>query len=173
MDATALRAAPDIIKAASSTPLGILALLILVVGVLGFCFFRNRGAVIQLIAFALVFLAMVGFGGIAMGIQRTELLEKTTSDIIPDITLRLTFPDSAAANPQRAKATAWVLRRSTGKKEQFQDIGHSGPGGIYLNLSKIGVGDIISVQVEDRGKKWQSYDMRMLEANLQMNPGEQ
>ena len=173
MDAEVLKATPDIIRAASGTPLGILALLILVVGGLGFYFFRNRGAAIQLTAFGLVFLAMVGFGGIAMSIQRAQLLQKDASDSIPDMTLRLTFPDNNAANPQHARATAWVLRKTTGKKEQLLDIGHAGPGGMYLNLNRLGVGDIISVQVEDRGKKWQSYDMQMLEANLQMNPEEQ
>ena len=173
MDDASLRAAPDIIKAASSTPLGILALLILVVGALGFYFFRNRGVGIQAMAFGLVFLAMVGFGAVAMSIQRSELLGKSTSLVIPDMTLRLIFPNNDVANPFHARATAWALRKSTGKKEQLPNIGHPGPGGLYLSLSNLGVGDIISVQVDDRGKKWQSYDMQMLEANLQMNPEEQ
>src|SRR5258708_2963788 len=119
MDDAALKAAPDIIKAASSTPLGILALLILVVGALGFYFFRNRGVGIQVMAFGLVFLAMVGFGAVAMSIQRSELLGKSTSVVIPDMTLRLIFPDSDVANPLHARATAWVLRKSTGKKKHL------------------------------------------------------
>ena len=172
MDASALKSVPDIIKAASGTNLGILALLILVLALFGVYLVRKSRVHYQFAVFLLMLCGVAAFGYAAIVVQREDALRaaQTSPEAIPDLRLSLLFVGKDAANPQRARVTAYVEKKKTGVRELRPDIvGHPGPGGMYLDFTKLAVGDIVSVEVEDQGKKWQSYDMPMLEANLQMN----
>ncbi len=167
MHENVVKTVPEIIRAASATNLGILALLILVLALFGFYFFRKSGTGYQLVVFVLMFAGVSAFGFSAITVQRDDSLHTVT---IPDLRLSLLFMGPLAANPSRAHVTAYVEKKSSGKREPRPDIvGHPGPGGMYLDFTHLAVGDIISVEVEDQGKKWQSFDMPMLQANLQMN----
>jgi hypothetical protein len=175
MDANVLKSVPEIIKAASGTNLGILALLVLVLALFGFYFFRKSGVRYQFAVFVLMFFGVAAFGYAAIAVQREDAMRaanesaRRAAEAIPDLRLSLLFPEKEAAKPSRAHVSAFVVRKATGVREPLPDVQpHSGPGGIYLDFKKLAVGDIVSVEVEDRGKKWQSYDMPMLTANLEM-----
>jgi hypothetical protein len=168
MPENVMKSVPEIIKAASGTNLGILALLILVLALFGFYFFRKSGVGYQFAVFLLMFCGVSAFGYAAITVQMEDA--RRTSTAIPDLRLSLLFVGQLAANPSRARVTAYVEKKATGKREARPEIvGHPGPGGIYLDFTNLLVGDIISVEVEDQGRKWQSFDMPMLQANLQMN----
>jgi hypothetical protein len=62
MDASMLKSVPDIIKAASGTNLGILALLILVLALFGCYFFRKSGVHYQFAVFIVMFCGVAAFG---------------------------------------------------------------------------------------------------------------
>jgi len=169
MNENVVKTVPEIIRAASATNLGILALLILVLALFGFYFFRKSGTGYQLVVFVFMFAGVSAFGFAAITVQRDDALRGPIV-AIPDLRLSLLFMGPLAANPSRAHVTAYVEKKSSGKRELRPDIvGHPGPGGMYLDFTNLAVGDIISVEVEDQGKKWQSFDMPMLQANLQMN----
>jgi hypothetical protein len=170
-----IKTVPEIIKAASGTNLGILALLILVLALFGFYFFRKTGAGYQFLVFLVMFCGVSAFGYAAITVQRDATIRNPLATVaIPDLRLSLLFMGPLAANPSRAHVTAYVEKKASGKREARPDIvGHPGPGGMYLDFTNLSVGDIISVEVEDQGKKWQSFDMPMLQANLQMNLQEQ
>jgi hypothetical protein len=181
---TALKSVPDIIKAASATNLGIVALLILVTALLGVYFFRKAPVVYQFSVFLLTFLGAAAFAFAAIRVQQDDAaqvqadairkIQEDYANKIPDLQLTLLYSGNDVANPQRATVVAYVQKKSTGKREPRPDIvSHPGPGGIYLEFTQLEVGDILSVEVQDHGKKWSSYDLPMLSANLQMNLEEQ
>jgi hypothetical protein len=180
MSADALKTIPEIITAASRTTLGILALLIVVVAVLGFYLFKNEKTVrYRFGVFVLIFLGTAAFGWSVLIAQREDAL-RAQSQLLPELKLNLAFSGSDAANPYHSKVSVFVQPNN-----QLDDGYDSprylrtdirslpGPGGLVLEFRKLAVGDRIYVEVEDHGKKWRSYPMTMLEANLQLNPAEQ
>ncbi len=178
MEETALKSIPDIITAASKTGLGILALLILVLAGLGFYFFRHSGIHYRFGVFMLMFAGACVFGYAALVVQHEDAVQ-AQAQLLPDLKLNLAFPADDSANPRRAQVMAYVqpktdpdspLDAATHLRKDVQAV--PGPGGIYLVFSKLNVGDTVYVEVSDQNKKWQSYAMRMLEANLQMLPEE-
>ena len=85
-------------------------------------------------------------------------------------------PSAAGFNsrryPQITPASSKRRTRSVTAGDDIPNSGISLPDGVYLVFSKLKVGDTVYVEVSDQNKKWQSYAMRMLEANLQMFPEE-
>jgi hypothetical protein len=185
MNEAGLKTIPEIINAAKSSNLGILALLILALAVVGFYFFRNSGVHYRLAVFVLMLAGAAVFGYATLVAQREDAIHAREDaihaqvTILPELKLNLAFPGDNAANPHRAQVKAYV----TPKTEPDSAIDAAqhlrtdvqavpGPGGMYLVFSKLSVGDTVYVEVSDQNKKWQSYAMRMLEANLQMLPEE-
>jgi len=76
----------EIIKASSTGPLGILALIILIIGILAYHFFRNERAAIKLtVFFTLVGMSMVSF---AMSFYKTEVFVpnvENSADVVASI----------------------------------------------------------------------------------------
>lgn len=73
----------EIIQAASSSNLGIFSLMILVLGVVAFAFFRKAPAWVQLTAFIPLFLGVAGFGYSIFGVDSTpreHVAEPSSSD---------------------------------------------------------------------------------------------
>jgi hypothetical protein len=180
MSNAALKTIPEIITAASRTTLGILALLIVVVGIIALYFFRNEKAVrYRFFVFLIMFAGTGVFGWSVLIAQREDALRAQTQ-ILPDLKLNLAFSGSEAANPYHSKVSVFVQPNN-----QLDDEYDSpqylradirplpGPGGLVIEFRKLAVGDRIYVEVEDHGKRWRSYPMTMLEANLQLNPAEQ
>lgn len=62
---------PDVIRAAAGSPLGILALLVLVVAGLALTFFRRANTNVRLLIFGLILISAIGFG-IAVFIERAS-----------------------------------------------------------------------------------------------------
>ncbi len=58
----ALDNAPSVIEAAAQSPLGILALLILTVGVIAYLFFQKSSDRVKVVIFSMIFVGMAGFG---------------------------------------------------------------------------------------------------------------
>ena len=190
MDGAALKTIPDIIRAASSTYLGFLTFLMLLMGVLGFYLFRHSAVQYRVIVFALMFAGTAGFGYSALLVQREEVLRiqqredarraQAQAQVLPELKLHLVFPETGAANPHRASVFPYVQRTSDGEgkinspeylRKDVEAV--PGPGGIYLVFSKLAVGDRVYVEVQDQQKRWQSDEMRMPEANLRMNSAEE
>jgi len=180
MDSATLKTIPEIIRAASATVLGILALLILVLAVLGFFFFKDeKNATYRFLVFLLVFAGTTAFGFAVLLAQRADA-ERVRIQRLPELKLNLAFSGADAANPYQAKVFAYVQPNGAfdGQYDSPQYLRKDvstipGPGGVILEFPKLTVGDRVYVEVEYQGKKWHSYPMKMLEANLQMNPVEQ
>jgi len=178
MEEAALKTIPEIITAASKTGLGILALLILVLAALGFYFFRNSGVHYRFAVFLLMFAGASVFGYAALVVQHQDAVQ-AQAQLLPDLKLNLAFPGDNSANPHRAQVMAYVQSKADdnlpldAQQHLRRDVqAVPGPGGMYLVFRKLNVGDTLYVEVSDQNKKWQSYAMRMLEANLQMVPAE-
>jgi hypothetical protein len=179
MSVDALKTIPEIITAASGTVLGIVALLILVLAFFGYFFFKNEQAVrYRLAVFVLMFVGTAGFSFAALLAQRADA-QRVQAQLLPQLKLNLAFSGVEAANPYRAKVSVFVQPNNhvEGEYDSPQylraDIASvPGPGGVTLEFRQLAVGDRVYVEVEDQGKKWRSYPMTMLEANLQMNPEE-
>lgn len=60
---------PDIIEAASSSDLGLLSLMILVLGIIALAFFRHSSNSIKFLTFCLLFSGVVGFGYSVKGVN--------------------------------------------------------------------------------------------------------
>jgi hypothetical protein len=71
--------AADIIRAAATSPLGILALLILVTGVLAFLFFKDAPILVRFLIFVMIFGAVCSFGGAVLRKTQTAAVEQAKS----------------------------------------------------------------------------------------------
>ena len=181
MTTATLKEVPDIIKAASTSVLGILALLIIVLAFFGAIYFRKSGAGFQFAAFALVFCGTAAFGTAVFVTQREDALranqqeieriQRETAQTVRDLLLSLKFVGDAPY-PYNAHVNAYVQKKNESQEQPRNDIitPFVGIGGIKVNFSKLTVGDKVRVEVEEGGKQWRSDDMQMLEANLNMNP---
>jgi hypothetical protein len=179
MSTDALKTIPDIITAASRTTLGILALLILVVAFLGFYLFRNERAVrYRFGVFLLTFVGTAAFGLAALITQHNDAV-RAESQLLPALKLNLAFTGSESANPYRSVTTVYV--QPSDKPDDPYDAHEflrtdirpiPGPGGVILEFRKLAVGDRVYVELQDQDRKWRSFPMTMLEANLQMFPVE-
>ena len=178
---TDLKTIPEIIKAASQTSLGIFALLILVLALFGYFLFKREKAVRYLfVVFLLMFAGTAVFGYSALQVEREDAMRAQTQ-LLPELKLNLVFAGSEGANPYHVQVFPYVQPNNNlddeynSPKYLRKDVPTvPGPGGVILEFHKLAVGDRIYVEVkDDHGKKWRSYPMTMLEANLQMNPGEQ
>jgi hypothetical protein len=177
----ALKTVPDIIKAASATNLGILALLILVLAVIAFVYFRERPAIYQLAVFVVMFLGVTAFGYAAISVQHKEAMQAredarkaetacVEAQSIRDLTLKLNFIGTErAANPWTAKVVPMVQKSHEPERVLTDVVLLKGVGGIAVRFLRLDVGDRVYLVVEDDGLKWRSDDMRMLEAQLNMN----
>ena len=185
MNEAGLKTIPEIINAAKSSNLGILALIILALAVVGLHFFRNSGMPYRLAVFVLMLAGAAVFGYAALVAQREDAIRahgdvvQAQVMILPELKLNLAFPTESVVNPHRAQVKVYV--RPNDESDSAIDADQHlrkdvqavpGPGGVYLVFSKLKVGDTVYVEVSDQNKKWQSYAMRMLEANLQMFPEE-
>lgn len=74
---TAIESAPSIIEAAAQSTLGILALLILTVGVIAYLFFGKSSDRVKVVIFSMIFVGMAGFGLVVLG----ESTEARTSQV--------------------------------------------------------------------------------------------
>src|SRR4051794_25004219 len=172
MDSKALATIPDIIKAASTSVLGILALLIVILGTLAFVFFRHRKEY-QLHVFLCFFIGIVGFGAVLIWLQRQDATEALAqASRVRDLRLHLLFSGAGSANPMRAVVQAFRQGRSDAKEIALTNGVQTirGAGGVLLQFDELQMGDRVYVIVSDQGKQWRSDDMRVLEAQLAMNP---
>jgi hypothetical protein len=180
MSTDALKTIPEIINAASRTTLGILALLILVVAFLGFYFFKNERAVrYRFGVFVLILAGTAAFGLSALITQRDDAI-RAQSQLLPELKLNLAFTGTEPANPYHSQTTVYVQPNAKldGAYDSVEFLRTDirpipGPGGVILEFHKLAVGDRVYVEVRDRDRKWHSYPMTMLEANLQLFPVEQ
>jgi hypothetical protein len=171
MDPKALATIPDIIKAASTSPLGILALLIVVLGILALAYFRKRPSY-QLLVFLCFFVGVAGFGVVLIWLQRDDAARALAQAThVRDLRLHLVFAGPDAANPMSASVQAFRQRPGQEEKSLTPAIQLiRGAGGMMLHFDELDMGDRVYVLVSDHGKEWRSDDMRVLEAQLAMNP---
>lgn len=171
MDPKALATVPDIIKAASTSPLGILALLILILGLLALRLFRGQPKY-RLAAFICFFGAMVGFGAYTLWLQHEDAAQALAQVArVRDLRLHLLFAGAEAANPMRAAVYAYRQRLGQSAEDTLSQSVQTirGAGGVMLAFDELHMGDRLYVVVRDHGKEWRSDDMRVLEAQLAMN----
>jgi hypothetical protein len=163
------KAAPDIIKAASENALGLLALIILAIGILVYFLFSKENYVVKGIVFLVIMGAAIAFGVGAM--------EQTKRQSGYNIELKLLFPQNNLANPFQAEVRAYVNdkllfsdKASKGSQSVSTDINLiRGVGGLVVNFQKRLPGDRLYVFVKDGDNGWRSDDMKLPEAHLQMN----
>src|SRR5437867_2530642 len=70
--AEALKTVPDIITAAAQSVLGILALMILALAILGFYLFRNGRAIVKASMFSVMLAGVAAFGAATIRLQRED-----------------------------------------------------------------------------------------------------
>jgi hypothetical protein len=80
---------PELIRAAASSPLGVLSLMVLLITVIAIIFFRNTSEKMRLIAFVFLFAGVVGFGIAIIG-QESE-----SPEILSSLTPGYDFIDKA------------------------------------------------------------------------------
>jgi hypothetical protein len=188
MGGAVLKSVPEIIKAASATGLGILALLILVLALFGFYFFQNSAVLYRFLVFLLMFAGSVVFAYSALTVQQEDA-RRAQAETLPELKLTLAFPEKdPAPNLNHAHVLTYVQSKMDSDSTMIDSKQYlrndvrtvAGPGGIYLVFPKLAVGDVVYVEAEDQGKKWHSYSMRMLAArgmastaatNLQLTSG--
>lgn len=168
-----LQSLPELMKAAAHNPLGITALAITLPAIVACVLLRKAAERWRLIAFAGVFVGCMGFASVALIEQRADDSARLKSALtIPDLRLGLVFRGNDLVNPMHADVHAWVQRKNdtveTPLTENVQYI--KGVGGLSVNFSQLSVGDRVWVVVGDHGHLWRSDDMRILEAQLVMNP---
>jgi hypothetical protein len=182
----AIKSVPEIIKAAAQSYLGILALMVLVIGVIAYLFFKESPHQIRVAIVVLMLGGVAAFGVAAMRLQKSEAentlnSKKTQMDAqsqealryIKNLRLKLRFPDSDPADPWRATVDAFVRKPNEAVGKLANDlIGDPirTSSGVNVDFSKLEVGDVVYIVVKDGDKVWRSDDMTVLEAHLVMNP---
>jgi hypothetical protein len=169
----AFKAAPDIIKAASENALGLLALIILAIGILVYFLFSKENYIVKGVVFFVMMGAAIAFGVGAM--------EQTKRQSGYNIELKLLFPENNLANPFQAEVRAYVNgkllfsdKTAGSSQPPQQDASNNidlirGVGGLVVNFQKRLPGDRLYVVVKDGDNGWRSDDMKLPEAHLQMN----
>ena len=127
---------PDIIKAASASPLGILALMIVVLGVLAGLFFSRAAVQIRALIFVLIFGGAVAFGAAvvrtpAPGEERATPtpipIAPTATKVLPTLEptfvferhARLLMPPDLLRDEQEYTSTTEVVARSLALQHRF------------------------------------------------------
>ena len=92
---------PEILERASASPLGILALMIVALSLLGFFFFREASERTRLATFALMFIGVAVFGFAVVGDSGSSDAESTREGVQPSSTV----PSIEASRPPAALET--------------------------------------------------------------------
>jgi hypothetical protein len=172
MDEKILSSVPEIITAASKSPLGLIALAIIVVAAIALIFFKRDKGWYKIAVFGLVAGGLAVFIYGMLQVQREEAgREVAAAQSIRDLRLHLVFDSQAPVNPMHATVEPYIQRAgdSTERRltENVQLI--RGVGGLVVTFSRLTVGDRLFVVVEDHGLRWRSDDMRLPEAQLAMS----
>jgi hypothetical protein len=142
---------PEIIERAAASPLGILALMIVALSLLGFFFFREASERARLATFALMFIGVAVFGFAVVGDSGSSDAERTRVDVPQSSAVPSREPSRPAATvetPPAAKAAPAppvpVIRDFRVRK---------GPGGAPLNTRlTVNAGDQLTIT--GRGEIW-------------------
>lgn len=179
-----LKSIPDIIKAAAASNLGILALIIIVVGALGYFFFKEAPNRVK----ALMFLAILGgvtaFAYAALNVQREDAeralikwrAEQEKEQFVRNLRFKLIFDHdrrNPPANPRKAKVSAFVQTKEDSAPKLNADwMQQNDVGGITLIFKKLNSGDKLFIVVKEGDRTWQSDDLIIPQAQLRMGPAE-
>jgi hypothetical protein len=192
-----IKTIPDIIKAAATSNLGILALLIIVIGFVCYMFFRNAPFNIRVWIFIVVLTGVVAFGGATLQAQRQESLaelnrerERTQQEQqrrVQGLTLKLIFPEqrpsqaqngghtnvdvATEVNPYEASVDAFVQKNDELDDKLRNDLVRilRGAGGIALEFKTLEAGDKVHVVVHDGNRIWRSDDFIIPQAKLDVS----
>jgi hypothetical protein len=161
------KSAVEIFQAAITSPLGLLGLMVLVIGLTCFVivYVGKASGKVQLTMFAIMFCGVVAFGVAVMRVQR---------EVQYDLSFKLLFPEGTLQDPDTAKVVPFVVRKhQPDALPQLESNGYAvsrGVGGLGVDIYKLSPGDLLHVEVEDEGKRWRSVDVKLPESQLQMHP---
>lgn len=180
----AIKSVPDIIKAAAQSTLGIVALALLLISAVVYLLLKNAPDLYKVIVVVLMLIGAGAFGGAALIIQREEAknaleeklrvqkeeIQREWMHTVQNLRLKLVFHETFPANIRNAEVYAYVQKHNEPDMKIRKDLIRTirGVGGIVIDFSKLEVGDVINVVVDDGNKQWRSDDMKMLEGQLQM-----
>jgi hypothetical protein len=179
-----IKSVPDIIKAAGQSGLGIVALALLLIAGVVYFLIKNVPDLYKVMVVVLMLIGAGAFGAVALSIQREqaksaleeklriqrEEIQREWMQTVQNLRLKLVFHESFPANMRNAEVYAYLQKRNEHDMRIRRDLLRTirGVGGIVVDFSKLEVGDVINVVVDDGNVQWRSDDMKMLEGQLQM-----
>ena len=178
----AVASVPNIIKEAAGSPLGIIALLILVLGALALAFFRGAKESFRLAVFLAMFAGVSAFSVQLLAVQREisarvlqDSLEITRDQFrqrIDELRVKLRFPKNVRVTGDRAVVRSYLQKRNDSTSsliDRSQIMQFSSDEGLSIQYSGLPIGSRFWVEVDDRGKHWRSPDVKIPEGDLAMS----
>lgn len=110
-----VKSAPDIIRESAQSPLGIIALIIFVLSIIGLIFFRNEKPAIKVAIFVLMLVSFIGFGIVVYRASSTQAFIPSVSPssnpqvVRPASVASTSSPTSIITHPE---IQVWVNTKS-------------------------------------------------------------